>query len=195
MVKDLRNAYWRLDQSEKLVYEMRYDKQYEKARSEFISDSTNLEMLSSSFSKLYPFILNKDSWNDYVSLPKNLRDSKLLLKHNELILQICRNRWSEGIYDIKIKDIYSRKVTVKQGDLPVIASPEDFNDLEQAWIKSKKELISSLNEADEFLDLGYDLIIEFMKPNLLFDQQLTEKKQNESLDKVPRSQGVVLKMN
>ena len=37
------------------------------------------------------------------------------------------------------------------------------------------------------------LIIEFMKPNLLFDQQLTEKKQNESLDKVPRSQGVVLK--
>ena len=32
-----------------------------------------------------------------------------------------------------------------------------------------------------------------MKPNLLFDQQLTEKKQNESLDKVPRSQGVVLK--
>ena len=52
MVKDLRNAHWRLDQSEKLVYEMRYDKQYEKARSEFISDSTNLEMLSSSFSKL-----------------------------------------------------------------------------------------------------------------------------------------------
>ena len=43
--------------------------------------------------------------------------------------------------------------------------------------KSKKELISSLDEADEFLDLGYDLIIEFMKPNLLFDQQLTEKKQ------------------
>ena len=71
-------------------------------------------------------------------MPKNLKESKLLLKHNELILQICRNRWSEGIYDINIKDIYSRKVTVNQGDLPVIASPEDFNDLEQAWIKSKK---------------------------------------------------------
>ena len=192
MVKDLRNAYWRLDQSEKLVYKMRYSKQYEKARSEFISDSTNLNILSNNFSKLYPFILNKDTWNDYISLPKNLRDSKVLLKHNELILQICRNRWSEGIYDIKIKDIFSRKVTVNQGELPDLASPEDFNDLELAWIKSKKELISALNEADLFLDLGYDLIIEFMKPNLLFDKQLTEKKQNESLDKVPRSQGVVL---
>ena len=192
MVKDLRNAYWRLDQSEKLVYKMRYNKQYEKARSEFVSDSTNLEMLRNNFSKLYSFILNKDSWNDYISLPKNLRDSKELLKHNELISQICRNRWSEGIYDIKIEDVFSRRVTVNQGDFPDLASPEDFNDLELAWIKSKKELISSLNENDVFLDLGYDLIIEFMKPNLLFDKQLTEKKQNESLDKVPRSQGVVL---
>ena len=41
LVKDLRNAHWRLDQSKKLVYEMRYNKQYEKARSEYISDSTN----------------------------------------------------------------------------------------------------------------------------------------------------------
>ena len=193
MIKDLRNAYMRLDQSKKLVYENRYNKQYEKARLEYISDSTNLEILSNNFSKLYPFVLNKVSWNDYVSLPKNLKDSKELIKHSGLILQICRNRWSEGIYDINIKDIFSRKVTVNQNELPIIASPENFNDLELAWIKSKKELISSLNEADEFLDLGYDLIIEFMKPNLLFDQQLTEKKQNESLDKVPRSQGVVLK--
>ncbi|MFL3006436.1 MAG: hypothetical protein ACJZ10_00360 [Candidatus Neomarinimicrobiota bacterium] len=138
MVKDLRNAYWRLDQSEKLVYKMRYNKQYKKARLEFISDSTNLDILSNNFSKLYPFILNKDSWNDYISLPKNLRDAKVLLKHNEIILQICRNRWSEGIYDIKIKDIFSRKVTVNQGDFPDLASPEDFNDLELAWIKSKK---------------------------------------------------------
>ena len=30
LVKDLRNAYWRLNQSEKLVYEMRYNKQFEK---------------------------------------------------------------------------------------------------------------------------------------------------------------------
>lgn len=192
MVTDLRNAYWRLDQSEKLVYEMRYNKQYKKARLEFISDSTNLDILSNNFSKLYPFILNKDGWYDYISLPKNVSDSKALLKHNELILQICRNRWSEGIYDINIKDIFSRKVTVNQGDLPDLASPEDFNDLELAWIKSKKELISSLSESDMFLDLGYDLIIEFMKPNLLYDKQSTEKKQKESLDKVPRSQGVVL---
>ncbi|MEL1233482.1 MAG: HDIG domain-containing metalloprotein, partial [Candidatus Neomarinimicrobiota bacterium] len=75
---------------------------------------------------------------------------------------------------------------------PVIADPHSFNDLEKAWIKSKKELLSSLNDEDLFLDLGYDLIIEFMKPNLLFDYETTNRRQKESLDKVPRSQGVVL---
>ena len=193
LVKDLRNAHWRLAQSKKLVYEMRYNKQYEKAQSEYNSDSTNLAVITKNFSKLYPFISNKDNWNDYVSLQDNSRDLKTLSKHNELILQICRNRWSEGIYDINIKDIFSRRVTVNQGDVPDLASPMDFNDLELAWTKSKKELISSLDENDAFRNIGYDLIIEFMKPNLLFDQQSTEKKQNESLDKVPRSQGVVLK--
>ena len=193
LVKDLRNAHWRLDQSKKLVYEMRYNKQYEKAQSEYNSDSTNLAVITKNFSKLYPFISNKGNWNDYVSLQDNSRDLKTLSKHNELILQICRNRWSEGIYDINIKDIFSRRVTVNQGDVPDLASPMDFNDLELAWTKSKKELISSLDDNDAFRNIGYDLIIEFMKPNLLFDQQTTEKKQNESLDKVPRSQGVVLK--
>ena len=172
---------------------MRYNKQYEKAQSEYNSDSTNLAVITKNFSKLYPFISNKDNWNDYVSLQDNSRDLKTLSKHNELILQICRNRWSEGIYDINIKDIFSRRVTVNQGDVPDLASPMDFNDLELAWTKSKKELISSLDDNDAFRNIGYDLIIEFMKPNLLFDQQSTEKKQNESLDKVPRSQGVVLK--
>ena len=77
--------------------------------------------------------------------------------------------------------------------MPVIADPHSFNDLEKAWIKSKKELLSSLEDEDLFLDLGYDLIIEFMKPNLLFDYGTTNRRQKESLDKVPRSQGVVLK--
>ena len=38
-----------------------------------------------------------------------------LKKDNQSILQICRNRWSEGIYNIAINDMNSHKVVVKQG--------------------------------------------------------------------------------
>ena len=167
-VKEVQQANLRLEQSKRLVYERRYHKQYKKARSEFISDSTNLALLSNGFYDRYPFTLEKDNWSLILYPQEETRNLQDLDKSNELILQICRNRWTEGIYDIDKKDILSQQVNVNQGSVPVIAGPGSFNDLEHAWIKSKKELLSTLQQDDVFLDLGYDLIIEFMKPNLLF---------------------------
>ena len=40
-LQEIRQANWRLEESKRLVYERRYHKQYKKAQSEFISDSTN----------------------------------------------------------------------------------------------------------------------------------------------------------
>ena len=192
MVNELRHANWRLDESKRLVYERRYHKQYEKARSEYVSDSTNLSILNLEFYRLYPFVQGKQTWLTYIATDKDPKNMKDLRQNNELILQICRNRWTEGIYDISLQSIASRQVTVSQGDVPDLASPESFNDLQSAWIKARKELLSVFSEGDIFRELGYDLIVEFMKPNLLFDRQTTERRQNESLNKVPRSQGVVL---
>jgi len=192
MVNELRHANWRLDESKRLVYERRYHKQYEKARSEYVSDSTNLSILNSEFYRLYPFVQGKQTWHTYIATDQDPKNMKDLQQNNELILQICRNRWTEGIYDISLQGIASRQVTVSQGDVPDLASPESFNDLQSAWIKARKELLSVFSEGDVFRELGYDLIVEFMKPNLLFDRQTTERRQNESLNKVPRSQGVVL---
>ena len=192
LVNDLRIAYWRLEESKRLVYERRYHKQYEKARSEFISDSTDLSIIEKNFVKLYPFTVEKESWSQYIFIKNNPEDMKDIRKHSELILQICRNRWTEGIYDINLKDIGSRKVTVNQSDVPILTFPESFNDLELAWTKSKKEFLAALKDDGVFRNIGFELIVEFMKPNLLYDQHVTEKRQNESLDKVPRNQGVVL---
>ena len=122
--------------------------------------------------------------------PSNIKNLAL---HQELALQICRNRWTEGIYDIPIESIESNQVTVSQNIVPDLAEPNSFNDLQSAWTKARKELLSSLPEDNIFRNLGYDLIVEFMKPNLLFDRETTERRQRQSLDKVPRSQGVVLK--
>ena len=191
-VNDFRRAHLRLEESKRLVYERRYHKQYEKARSEFVSDSTNLDIIKRNFSQLYSFTLQKKNWSNYLSKDYDLNKNKGLKKDKELILQICRNRWAEGIYNITINDINSDQVAVNQGTLADLTSPASFNDLELAWIKSKKELLSVFEEGDLFRDLGYDLIVEFMKPNLLFDREITERRQKQSLDIVPRSQGVVL---
>ena len=66
-VEELRLADWRLKESKRLVYERRYHKQYEKARSEFISDSTNLDIIKRAFFDLYSFTLQKENWSSYLS--------------------------------------------------------------------------------------------------------------------------------
>ena len=192
IIEKLRSTRMRLEESIRLVYERRYHKQYEKAKSEFLTDSTNYSILNSNFKRTYPFVLGKKGWNKYVELDENGKSIGSIKKDKELVLKICRNRWSEGIYDIKIGEIFSSEVTINQGELPDLASPNDFNDLEAAWIKAKKELLKSTKEDDIFRELGYDIIVEFMKPNLLYDLDITEKRQKESISKVPRSHGVVL---
>ena len=188
-VKSINRANLRLTESRRLVYERKYDKQYEKAKLEFIADSTNLDLLLNDMSRSYPFTLEKNDWAFYF----NSSNPEKFQSHSELVIQTCRNRWVEGIYDIQMKEIVSDKVTINQGEVPDLANPDNFNDLESAWIKSKKELNTYFEVEDKFLNLGYDLVVEFMKPNIIYDKELTNIRQKESLDKVPRSQGVVLK--
>ena len=192
VIEKLRSTSKRLEESKRLVYERRYHKQYEKAKSEFITDSTNFSILNLNFKRNYPFVLDKKAWNEYIELDENEKTNASIKKDKELVIKICRNRWSEGIYDIKIGEIFSTEVTINQGELPDLARPGDFNDLEAAWIKAKKELLTRTKEDDIFRELGYDIIVEFMKPNLLYDLDVTEKRQKESISKVPRSHGVVL---
>ena len=182
-VNELRYANWRLEESKRLVYERRYHKQYEKARLEFVSDSTNLSIISEKFYASYPFIQDKEKWKSYLHTnidPQQLND---LDKDYELILQICRNRWAEGIYDIKIADIVSRQVSINQGTVPDLAIPNSFNDLELAWIKSKKELLSSLLDNENFRNLGYDImeIRERVFKELVVVQKLGKKSAEENL--------------
>ena len=192
MTNELRHAIWRLEESKRLVYERRYNKQYEKAHSEFVSDSANLSILTNEFHRIYSFTEEKPEWITYVTADQDPKNMKDLDRNRDHVIQICKNRWTEGIYDIVVSDIASHQVMINQSDVPDLATPESFNDLQSAWTKARKELLSIFSEGDFFRDLGYDLIVEFMQPNLLFDRQLTERHQIESLNKVPRSQGVVL---
>ena len=134
-VKSINRANSRLTESRRLVYERKYDKQYEKAKLEFIADSTNLDLLLTDMSRSYPFASEKNDWAFYF----NSSDPKKISKPQRIgYPNMQKYRWVEGIYDIPMKEIVSDKVTINQGEVPDLANPDNFNDLESAWIKSKK---------------------------------------------------------
>ena len=192
-INDLRSAIWRYNESKQLYYERKYHLTSEKAKNEFIADSTSLSIISEVFDKDYPFTASKDSsWNKYLTSNSDPRKLKDWILHKNIVIQICKNRWSEGIYDISLDSIISNKVKINQGQVPIISKKQDFNSLEIAWIKAKEEYISKVDVEDPFSDIGYDIIVEHMSPNLLYDRTLTLSNQKLSIKQVPRSKGVVL---
>ena len=192
-INDLRSAIWRYNESKQLYYERKYHLTSEKAKNEFIADSTSLSIISEVFNKDYPFTTLKDSsWNKYLTSNSDPRKLKDWILHKNIVSQICKNRWSEGIYDISIDSIISNKVKINQGQVPIISKKQDFNSLEIAWIKAKEEYISKVDVEDPFSDIGYDIIVEHMSPNLLYDRTVTLSNQKLSIKQVPRSKGVVL---
>ncbi|OUW80225.1 MAG: hypothetical protein CBD77_00845 [bacterium TMED217] len=192
-INNLRSAIWRFKQSKQLYYERKYHLTAEKAKNEFIADSASLSMISNDFKNKYQFITQKDSsWNKYFTIENDPRKTKDWISHKNIVSQICKNRWSEGIYDISIDSIISNKVKINQGQVPIITEKYDFNSLEIAWIKAKEEYINKINSEDTFSDIGYDIIVEFMIPNLLFDRATTLSNQRQNIKQVPRSKGVVL---
>ena len=192
-IKDLRYAKYRFNESKQLYYERKYHLTAEKAKNEFIADSTSLSIVLESFKSKYPFTTLKDSsWSKYFNVEADPRKIKDWIAHKNIVSQICKNRWSEGIYDISMDSIISDKVKINQGQVPIIVNKQDFNSLEVAWIKAKEEYINKTNTEDFFSDIGYDIIVEFMTPNLLFDRKVTLSNQRLSIKQVPRSKGVVL---
>ena len=192
-INDYRSAKWRFNESKQLYYERKYHPTAEKAKNEFIADSTSLVMIANDFKNDYPFTTLKDSsWNNYLTTIDNPRSLNDWSSHQKIVNQICKNRWSEGIYDISIDSIISDKVKINQGDVPILTKKLDFNSLEVAWIKAKEEYISKVNLQDIFFDIGYDIIVEHMIPNLIYDRELTESNQRSNIKQVPRSKGVVL---
>ena len=90
MVSDIRISRWRFKESKRLVYERRYHKQYDKAKSEFISDSINLSILTDEFYVIYPFIEKKEDWIAYTDAEQNPENLKDLINDQENIIRICR---------------------------------------------------------------------------------------------------------
>ena len=69
-----------------------------------------------------------------------------------------------------------------------------YNDLQNAWTKARVEVTNKFPEIiDVRRNLGYSLVVEFMKPNLLFDRETTERRQQARQDRVPRNKGIILK--
>jgi len=194
LIDKIRTANRDLLNSRNLVYDYRYTEKFQEAKSMATADSAYLAEQVNAFYNGYSFAEDKADWNLFLKPVTQGGPEYSLQDFENEILQICRNHWAVGILDIKKSKVISIDLAVDQGDIPSLFKPVELNDLNQAWTEARVDITKLYNdERDVRRDLGYDLIIEFMKPNLIYDKETTERRQKARQDRIPRSQGIVLK--
>jgi len=190
-IRQSRDAYL---QTKDLIYRYRYDDNYNTVLKEFKADSTQLANLVLEMENKFSISTKESHWASFLDVAYQSGPDYDINDFESTIIQICRNRWAEGIYDIPKSDIISTKTMIHQGDFPILSNPGEYHDLESAWIKAKQELSRIYNKSDDIQHItGYALIVEFMQANLIYDKETTERRQKSRLDRVPRFQGTILK--
>ena len=178
------------------LYRNRFTEQFDLARINVQSDSAALEVLMETVEENYNFAFNDEKWNQ-IFLSDYSNNSILDLDNlKKEIIQISRNRWAEGIYDIPISEILSKEVAIimSSSEPAELTEAIRYNDIQDAWTKARMEVTNRFpNNINFSRDLGYSLIVEFMKPNLIYDRETTERRQQARQDRVPRNKGIILK--
>ncbi|HIN61633.1 MAG TPA: HDIG domain-containing protein [Candidatus Marinimicrobia bacterium] len=175
-----------------LLWEKRYGEEEEKIKTRAVTDSAALSVLEEEFTGKYPFDLNDPEWNQFISMEHEDGEEIYLDSLTMTILNIARNRWAVGIFDITKDEIESNEIAVASKDISEIMAKTDFNDLEEAWTEAKKEVTDAFPENELLRNIGYKIIVDFLKPNVIFDRELTEQRQNIATARVPRYQGIIM---
>ena len=186
----------KLAKSKDDLYRNRFTEQFDLSRIDVQSDSAALNVLMETVKENYYFAFNDDKWNQ-IFLSDYSNDLTIDLANlKKEIIQISRNRWAEGIYDISLSEILSKQVAIvtNNNEAPELTDPVIYNDIQEAWTKARVEVTNRfLDNINLGRDLGYSLIVEFMKPNLIYDRETTERRQQARQDRVPRNKGIILK--
>ena len=194
MVAEIRSASEQLEKTKELLYRYRHDEKYDEVRSMYQADSATLAVLQNKYKQDYPTLVAENERFSIFDVQEPFESDKSLNHFYEDLLQICKNRWAEGIIDINATEIVSYEVSIDQGNIPISLKPGALSDLNIAWTRSKKEINSLYSdETDIQRELGYIILVEFMKPNIIYDKETTERRQQNRLDRVPRNQGIMLK--
>ena len=195
LTKKIQIANLKLIESRNNLYIERFSKNFNKSRMIVEADSVSLFELKNRMKNTFTFTGEDDKWNKILFESTSSYTEIDLETLKKIIIKISRNRWAEGIYDIPISNILSNQVAMNlsDGKANILTNPSDYNDLQTAWTKARVEITNEFSENQVIeREIGYSLIVELMKPNLIFDRETTERRQQARLDRVPRNKGIIL---
>jgi putative nucleotidyltransferase with HDIG domain len=193
-VRRIRQAEGRLSQSRQRAYRYRYDARYITARRDVVRDSSEVADLRSKFALRFPTDLNASHWGEFfvgqTSDGRNINYQRLQGELGQMIRDIL----AEGVLDLPKSQFGDATVATASEGVEEVVDIQFLMDLDEAWAKAKTRLQAQYPaEATVESAIASDLLIYFIRPNMIYDTETTSRRQQAAVDKVPVSKGFVLK--
>jgi hypothetical protein len=108
--------------------------------------------------------------------------------------RIARDFFAVGILDQEWGALpaYIRKISIRHGADELVESLEQFAGMEAAKTVTLQKLREIPNLSDPIVNLGYQILTNFLRPNLFYHAVETQQRINDAEAKVPRARGTVL---
>jgi len=108
--------------------------------------------------------------------------------------RIARDVFTVGILNLERSALpaHVQRLSIRQGVDEMVESVEQFVGMEAAKAVSLQKLREVPNLSDPAVNIGYQILANFLRPILFYDERETQHRMNETGDKVPRARGAVL---
>jgi putative nucleotidyltransferase with HDIG domain len=193
-IEKVRAAKKKYEDSLQLLDRYRYSKKYDEILSMAQTDSISYNNLLNQLQKNNKFDKNSSVYTELLFNPNNLEENVSFPSNfYPPLRQILSDLYAHLILDIPKNAILSDRIVILQNNEEILENIDHFLTLEEAWTKAKLTLQAKFPEQDsKIINTGYEIIVHFLTPNLIFQKEITESRQQDAINKVPISKGIVL---
>jgi len=152
--------------------------------------SSKLELLKKS---LQESSLNVALSDDELSF--FIEKNKFLASYQRLLINIVRDLFSIGILNEDKESIrgVDGKIAVKHGGNESLEDLKHYYDMDSALEEALERLKNRYHSVGDTVKVGYRVIAIFLKPNVYYDKNETQRRINKAIASVPLIKGTVLK--
>jgi len=192
-VEKMRVIKIKFDDSKKLLGRYRYSKKYDEILQLHKNDSLAYLNARNKLEEQYKFDTRSTIFETFFDSSVDARNALHPSNLQPKLNKILNNLYTKLIMDIPLVNITSEEISIKENGEELLENPDNLLTLKKAWTEAKVALQTQYPEHGiEVINVGYDIIIHFLKPNLIYQNEITQSRQEEAISKVPISRGIVL---
>ncbi len=183
-----------LAQSRQRAYRFRYDERYAEVQQAVERDSTEVADLRSNFALRFPLDLNAPHWSNFFAGESPEGRTINYSRLQSELERIIRDILAEGVLDLPKSQLEEASIALANEGVEEVVDPKFLMDQDEAWAKAKTRLQAQY-PAEEAIEISVasDLLIYFIRPNLIYDDETTQRRREAAVGKVPMGKGFVLK--